>query len=254
MSIIGTINMHEDLKDKIIGHISQYPGINQSDLFNEIVKKRGYMAIETARKYMKELIDDKKIHCHKRGKFVTYTAKNIRYEDDLDKTLCLHLDEIIKKSEGLKKDIMSYSYNVKNDLLDPLSLIPDHIDKSIDYAQEIFGKDIDYQQTKKLIHKISEKLNEGDIDRSTEISIRKYQKYARDLNNKLFEQKNLLPQIRGNQKRNVINKKIKEIRIKLEPLYDDLYSINEKLDNGEPVGSCVDKMNEKHHPATKNRS
>ena len=251
---IDSINRHEVMKDKLVEYISRYPGVMQKKIFVEFVDRRRHMATDTVRKYLNELVDTKKINCREQGKYLKYTAKNIMHEDDLDKTLCSYLDDIMKKSDILKNEITKYSYNVKNALLDPLSSIPDHMDRSIDYAQEEFGKDIDYLQTKNFIHDISKKLFESSNDISTERAILKYIKNTRELNDKLLEQKNQLPKIRGKQKRSIIYKKIEEIRIKLEPLYHDLYTINEKLDNDELLDSFVDKMNKKYQHTTKNKA
>ena len=112
--------MSQALHDKLFDVICANPGIHQTKILNESVK-RGEASKNTVIKYLKELEGDGKIRSHHNGKFVEYTAvKNVPTEE-LDKTLNHNLDKLEKFIHDVRQDAKKYPYDPKirlNDFLD----------------------------------------------------------------------------------------------------------------------------------------
>ena len=105
-----------ELSLRITEIITGEPGIHQNKIVKMLNEKQTVASKTTIRRCLEELAINKIIHHRKNAGHVTYTASNVNNDEDIERLLRHHLDEISKVIEKTRNDIPNYHYQVKSDL------------------------------------------------------------------------------------------------------------------------------------------
>ena len=105
-----------ELSLRITEIITVEPGIHQNKIVKMLNEKQTVASKTTIRRCLEELTINKIIHHRKNAGHVTYTASNVNNDEDIERLLRHHLDEISKVIEKTRNDIPNYHYQVKSDL------------------------------------------------------------------------------------------------------------------------------------------
>ena len=116
---------------RIIEIITVEPGIYQNKIVDILNEKQTIASKTTIRRCIKELVTNKKIHRRKNAGHVTYTASNVNNDEDIERSLRHHLDEITRLIEKTRNDIPDYHYQVKSDLNSYFESVADRITDSV---------------------------------------------------------------------------------------------------------------------------
>ena len=120
-----------ELSLRIMEIITVEPGIYQNKIVEMLNGKQMAASKTTIRRCLKELAASKVIRCRNYAGHVTYTAGNVDNDEDIERSLRHHLDEISKVIEKTRNDIPNYHYQVKSDLNGYFESVADKITDSV---------------------------------------------------------------------------------------------------------------------------
>lgn len=126
-----------EFRNRIIEAIQEYPLIQHNQLLHYLVEHKHYMAKRTAEKYLRELINEKKIFEYKEGKIKKYELSSSfgLPEKLLKKQFDKWISEIKKSVAKIEKDYPKYNIYMKVNISDHLKSLHKSL-QNTHYAHE----------------------------------------------------------------------------------------------------------------------